>query len=61
MMNSLNVEDDNIALLFEQVIGQMIDHCITNGTMDKQQVVVVLEDMVQMVERGTLGSALQGI
>ena len=61
MMNSINVEDDNVALLFEQVVGQMINQCITTGTMNKNQVVVVLEDMIQLVERGTLTSALENI
>ena len=60
-MNSINVEDDNVALLFEQVVGQMINQCITTGTMNKNQVVVVLEDMIQLVERGTLTSALENI
>ena len=61
MMNSINVKDDNIGMLFEQVIGQMIERCITAGTMDKHQVVVVLEDMIQMIERGTLSNTLESI
>jgi hypothetical protein len=61
MMNSFNVEDDNVALLFEQVVGQMVDHCIATGTMNKNQVVVVLEDMIQLVERGTLSTTLENI
>jgi len=61
MMNSINVEDDNVALLFEQVVGQMINQCITTGTINKNQLVVVLEDMIQLVERGTLSSALENI
>ena len=60
-MNSINVEDDNVALLFEQVVGQMINQCITTGTINKNQVLVVLEDMIQLVERGTLSSALENI
>ena len=61
MMNSFNVEDDNVALLFEQVVGQMVDHCIATGTMNKNQVVVVSEDMIQLVERGTLSTTLENI
>ena len=61
MMNSINIEDDNVALLFEQVVGQMVNKCIATGTMNKNQVVLVLEDMIQLVERGTLSSALENI
>jgi hypothetical protein len=61
MMNIMNVEDEDIPVLFEQVMGQMIDRCIAVGTMSKHQVVTVLEDMIQMIERGTLGSALDNI
>jgi hypothetical protein len=61
MMNSINVEDDNIAMLLEQVIGQMVERCIAAGTMDRHQVVVVLEDMIQMIERGTLSNTLESI
>jgi hypothetical protein len=61
MMNSINVEDDNVAVLFEQVMGQMVDRCISSGAIDKQQVVVVMEEMIQMIERGTLGSTLENI
>jgi len=61
MMNSIKVEDNNVGLLFEQVLGQMVDQCIASKTLDKHQVVVVLEDMIQMVERGTLGSTLENI
>ena len=61
MMNSINVEDDNIAMLFEQVMGQMVDRCITTGAIGKHQIVVVLEEMIQMIERGTLGDTLENI
>jgi len=61
MMNSINVEDDNVALLFEQVMGQMVDRCITTRAIGKHQIVVVLEDMIQMIERGTLGNTLENI
>jgi hypothetical protein len=61
MMSGINVEDGNVAILFEQVVGQMVNQCIATGTMDKNQVVVVLEDMIQLVERGTLSSTLENI
>ena len=57
----MNVEDDNIALLFEQVMGQMVDRCITTGAIGKHQIVVVLEEMIQMIERGSLGDTLENI
>jgi len=60
-MSGINVEDGNVAILFEQVVGQMVNQCIATGTMDKNQVVVVLEDMIQLVERGTLSSTLENI
>jgi polyhydroxyalkanoate synthesis regulator phasin len=63
MMNSQNVKiaDENAALLFEQVMAQLVDRCIETGTMTKQQMVVILEDMIQQVERGTLNSSLNSI
>ncbi len=60
-MNSINVEDDNVGLLFEQVVGQMADQCITIGTMSKHQVVVIFEELIQMIERGTLANNLRNV
>jgi hypothetical protein len=63
MMNtrSINIEDNNTAMLFEQVMGQMIEQCIQTGMMSKLQVVTLLEDMIQQVERGTLSSTMDNI
>jgi uncharacterized lipoprotein YajG len=63
MMNtrSINIEDNNSAVLFEQVFGQMIEQGIQTGMITKQQIVVLLEDMIQSVERGTLSSTLNSV
>ncbi|MFY3741540.1 MAG: hypothetical protein HMLIMOIP_001997 [Candidatus Nitrosomirales archaeon] len=63
MMNthSINIEDTNTALLFEQVMGQMVEQCMQTGIMTKQQIVNIMEDMIQQVERGTLSSTLDRI
>lgn len=55
---SINIEDNNPSTLFEQVMGQMVEQCIHTGLMSKQEIVVILEDMIQQVERNTLGSTL---
>ena len=58
---SVNIENDNTALLFDQVMAQMVERCIRTGLMSRQQVVNLLEDMIQQVERGTLSSKLDNI
>jgi hypothetical protein len=58
---SINIEEHDTGMLFEQVIGQVVERCIGTGLMSKQQVVVLLEDMIQQVERGTLSSTLDRI
>jgi hypothetical protein len=59
--HSINIEDTNTALLFEQVMGQMVEQCMQTGIMTKQQIVNIMEDMIQQVERGTLSSTLDRI
>ena len=64
MMNirSINiVEDNNTDLLFEQVMAQIVERCIETGALSRQQVVNLLEDIIQQVERGTLSSTLDSI
>jgi hypothetical protein len=58
---SINVEDNNPSVLLEQVLGQMVDRCIQSRVISKQQVVVLLEDLIQHVERGTLASVLDSV
>jgi hypothetical protein len=63
MMNtqSVDLEGDNLGHLFEQVLAQIVGRCIQSGSIDKHQMVVLLEDMIQQVERGTLNSSLNNI
>jgi hypothetical protein len=58
---SINIEDNNTALLFEQVMGQMVEQCIQAGIMNRQQIVNIMEELIQQVERGTLSSTLDSI
>jgi hypothetical protein len=58
---SISIEDNNPSVLLEQVLGQMVERCIQSGVISKQQVVVLLEDLIQQVERGTLASILDSV
>ena len=60
MMNdqSARIEDDDGVILFEQVVGQIIEQSIATNLLSKDQVVGLLEDMIQQVERGTLTHTL---
>lgn len=51
-------EGTNPTLLFEQVMTQMADRCIQTGLMTKNEAVLVLEDLIQQIERDTLTSAI---
>ena len=42
----------------EQVFGHMIQRSIETGLMGKGEMIIMLEDMIQSVERGTLASVL---
>lgn len=44
---------------FEQVFGEMIQRSIERGLIEKKEMIVMLEDMIQSVERGTLAVALE--
>jgi hypothetical protein len=57
----VSVEDKNPSVLMEQVLGQMVERCIQSGVISKQQVVVLLEELIQHVERGTLASVLDSV
>ena len=63
MMNdqSVKIEDNDGVILFEQVVGQIIEQSIQTGLLSKPQVVGLLEDMIQQVERGTLTSTLDSL
>ena len=63
MMNdqTVKIEDNDGVILFEQVVGQIIEQSIQTGLLSKPQVVGLLEDMIQQVERGTLTSTLDSL
>lgn len=60
MMNdqSARPEDNDGVILFEQVVGQILEQSIATNLLSKDQVVSLLEDMIQQVERGTLTNTL---
>lgn len=62
MMNNqtVDIESDGL-VLFEQVVGQIIEQSIQTGLLGKDQVVGLLEDMIQQVERGTLTNTLNSL
>lgn len=45
--------------MVEQLVGHMIQRSIETGMVKKSEMVVMLEDMIQSVERGTLAAALE--
>ena len=63
MMNdqTVKIEDNDGVILFEQVVGQIVEQSIQTGLLSKAQVVGLLEDMIQQVERGTLTSTLNSL
>lgn len=57
---TVDIESDGL-VLFEQVVGQIIEQSIQTGLLGKDQVVGLLEDMIQQVERGTLTNTLNSL
>ncbi len=51
--------DEENREVFEQVLGHMIKRCIESGMIRKDEMTIMLEDMIQSVERGTLKTALE--
>ena len=45
--------------MVEQVVGHMIQRSVETGIIGKYEMVVILEDMIQSQERGTLAVALE--
>ena len=45
--------------MVEQVVGQMVQKSVENGIVRKAEMVLILEDMIQSLERGTLAVALE--
>ena len=45
--------------MVEQVVGHMIQRSVETGIIGKYEMVVILEDMIQSLERGTLAVVLE--
>ena len=45
--------------MVEQVVGHMIQKSIETGMVRRGEIVLMLEDMIQSIERGTLAVALE--
>ena len=54
MMNTQNVQDTNPATLFEQVVTQMAEQCLRAGIIERRELVITFEDLIQRIERGSL-------
>ncbi|HKU48528.1 MAG TPA: hypothetical protein VJP79_01135 [Nitrososphaera sp.] len=44
--------------MVEQVVGHMIQKSVETGMVRKGEMIVILEDMIQSLERGTLDALL---
>lgn len=45
--------------IVEQVVGHMVRKSVDSGIVRKDEMVVILEDMIQSLERGTLAIVLE--
>jgi hypothetical protein len=45
--------------MVEQVVGHMVQKSVETGIIRKDEMVLILEDMIQSLERGTLAIALE--
>ena len=45
--------------IVEQVVGHMVRKSVDSGIVRKEEMVVILEDMIQSLERGTLAVVLE--
>ena len=45
--------------IVEQVVGHMVGKSVDSGIVRKDEMVVILEDMIQSLERGTLAVVLE--
>lgn len=45
--------------MVEQVVGHMVQKSVETGIVRKEEMVLILEDMIQSLERGTLAVALE--
>ena len=45
--------------IVEQVVGHMVQKSVESGIVRRAEMVLILEDMIQSLERGTLAVALE--
>ena len=45
--------------VLEQLVCHMIKRSMDSGMVSKQEMIIILEDMIQCVERGTLETVLE--
>ena len=45
--------------IVEQVVGHMVQKSVDSGIVRRDEMVLILEDMIQSLERGTLAIALE--
>ena len=45
--------------MVEQLVGHMVQKSVETGIVRKNEMVLILEDMIQSLERGTLAVALE--
>ena len=45
--------------MVEQVVGHMVQKSVDTGIIRKDEMVLILEDLIQSLERGTLAIALE--
>jgi hypothetical protein len=45
--------------VLQQVLGHMVRRCIESGMVRREEMVNMLEDMIQSIERGTLQTVLE--
>jgi hypothetical protein len=45
----------------EQVVGHMVQKSVESGIVRRAEMVLILEDMIQSLERGTLAVALENV
>lgn len=45
--------------ILEQIVGHMVQKSVESGIVRRAEMVLILEDMIQSLERGTLAVALE--
>ena len=45
--------------VLEHLMGHMIERSVESGIVSKKEMVIILEDLIQSLERGTLRTALE--